>query len=112
MRLPATRELASELGVSRNTVVAAYDALLAEGYSISVAGSGTRVAALPTPGAALCRQSQRAGAAEALDARRGDDGAIDGPHGPRPDRLPSRLPEIAGFPFATWARLLAATRAA
>ena len=47
MRLPATRELAGDLNVSRNTVIGAYDALLAEGYLESVAGSGTRVAALP-----------------------------------------------------------------
>src|SRR5215208_5916800 len=46
-RLPATRVLANDLGVSRNTVIAAYDALLAEGYLDSVAGSGTRVAQLP-----------------------------------------------------------------
>ena len=41
------RKLADDLGVSRNTVIAAYDALLAEGYLDSVRGSGTRVAALP-----------------------------------------------------------------
>ena len=46
-RLPATRELANDLGISRNTVIAAYDALLAEGYLESTAGSGTRVALLP-----------------------------------------------------------------
>src|SRR5258708_34624346 len=48
-RLPATRVLANDLGVSRNTVIAAYDALLAEGYLDSIAGSGTRVAELPAP---------------------------------------------------------------
>ena len=32
IRLPSSRALAEELGVSRNTVVAAFDQLLAEGY--------------------------------------------------------------------------------
>ena len=43
-RLPATRTLAKELGVSRNTVLVAYDRLLAEGYLDGRVGSGTRVA--------------------------------------------------------------------
>lgn len=43
-RLPATRDLAKELGISRNTVLNAYDSLLAEGYVTSRTGSGTRVA--------------------------------------------------------------------
>src|SRR5262249_33267044 len=41
---PATRALAAELGVARNTAVAAYDQLLAEGYLEGVGGSGTYVA--------------------------------------------------------------------
>ena len=45
MRLPATRTLAHELGVSRNTVLLAYDQLLAEGYTVGQTGSGTYVAA-------------------------------------------------------------------
>lgn len=44
LRLPATRALAMQLGVSRNTVIAAYDLLLSEGYVIGHGGSGTYVA--------------------------------------------------------------------
>jgi GntR family transcriptional regulator/MocR family aminotransferase len=43
-RLPASRELAAESHVSRNTVLSAYEQLLAEGYIVSRAGSGTFVA--------------------------------------------------------------------
>jgi GntR family transcriptional regulator / MocR family aminotransferase len=42
-RLPATRALAAELAVSRNTVLQAYDQLLAEGYVAARTGSGTYV---------------------------------------------------------------------
>src|SRR5262245_42900097 len=34
-RLPSTRQLAADLRVSRNTVVLAYEQLLAEGYVVS-----------------------------------------------------------------------------
>ncbi|MVW70033.1 PLP-dependent aminotransferase family protein [Bordetella sp. 15P40C-2] len=44
-RLPSSRDLAQELGVSRNTVIHAYDQLLAEGYVHSRVGSGTFVSA-------------------------------------------------------------------
>jgi GntR family transcriptional regulator/MocR family aminotransferase len=43
-RLPSTRALAAELGVSRTTVVTAFEALLAEGYLEGRVGSGTFVA--------------------------------------------------------------------
>jgi GntR family transcriptional regulator/MocR family aminotransferase len=56
-RLPSTRALALELGVSRNVVLLAYEQLLAEGYAEGRAGSGTYVAAalpetprVPRPG--------------------------------------------------------------
>jgi GntR family transcriptional regulator/MocR family aminotransferase len=44
-RLPSSRDLASQLGISRGTVTAAYGQLVAEGYLTSRHGSGTRVAA-------------------------------------------------------------------
>jgi GntR family transcriptional regulator/MocR family aminotransferase len=43
-RLPSTRTLATELGVSRTTVVTAFENLLAEGYLEGRVGSGTYVA--------------------------------------------------------------------
>ena len=64
-RLPSSRELARELGVSRGLVQECYDQLLAEGYLTSRVGSATRVAAgapsrlppAPPPG----RRSRRRG---------------------------------------------------
>ena len=43
-RLPTTRALAQELGISRNTVVSAFEPLRAEGYVVSRVGAGTFVA--------------------------------------------------------------------
>ncbi|WP_406940587.1 GntR family transcriptional regulator, partial [Bordetella pertussis] len=44
-RLPATRDLAAELGIARNTVVHVYSQLQAEGYTHSRQGNGTFVTA-------------------------------------------------------------------
>ena len=43
-RLPSSRVLAADLGVSRRLVVEAYSQLVAEGFLLSLHGSGTRVA--------------------------------------------------------------------
>ena len=43
-RLPATRDLAAQLSISRNTVVTAYDVLREEGLVVGRRGSGTYVA--------------------------------------------------------------------
>ncbi|MGI9276458.1 MAG: PLP-dependent aminotransferase family protein [Endozoicomonas sp.] len=43
-RLPSSRALAGDLGVGRNTVIAAFDQLLAEGYLETRKGSGTYIA--------------------------------------------------------------------
>ncbi|MGH8675516.1 MAG: GntR family transcriptional regulator [Burkholderiales bacterium] len=43
-RLPSTRALAQDLGVSRNTVMLAYEQLAAEGYVVSRDRSTTSVA--------------------------------------------------------------------
>src|SRR6187402_144553 len=62
--LPSTRSLAEDLQVGRNTVIAAYDQLLAEGFIEARAGSGTWVAPIqrnrpkPAAGPGRCN-SQR-----------------------------------------------------
>lgn len=43
-RVPATRALATELGLSRNVIMLAYEQLLAEGYLVARTGAGTFVA--------------------------------------------------------------------
>ncbi len=43
-RVPASRSLANELGISRNTVIAAYEQLQAEGFLLGRVGSGSYVA--------------------------------------------------------------------
>ena len=70
-RLPSTRELATKLGVSRTSVLAAYDQLLAEGYVEGKAGSGTYVSRdLPEPVVTLGPDAEAAANAAAEVRRR------------------------------------------
>ena len=48
-RLPASRTLATDLGIARSTVTDCYAELVAEGWFTAQQGSGTRVAQLPAP---------------------------------------------------------------
>ncbi|HEX2317237.1 MAG TPA: winged helix-turn-helix domain-containing protein, partial [Thermomonospora sp.] len=48
-RLPSSRDLARDLGVSRGVAVTAYEQLVAEGFLTSRRGDGTRVAPAVRP---------------------------------------------------------------
>src|SRR4029078_4578595 len=50
-RLPATRTLARDLDLSRNTVLAAYEQLAAEGFIEGRVGSGCYVSSFAAPAA-------------------------------------------------------------
>ena len=66
-RLPSTRALATELAVNRNTIVAAYDELLAQGWIVSHGAAGTFVAGeLPD----LPKRAQRSTARRSRSAPR------------------------------------------
>lgn len=88
--LPSTRELAKELGISRNTVGEAYDMLLAEGYVINRQGAATRVAD------GLCLQKT-----DAVEAKqkRASQRVL------RADFRTGR-PDLRQFPLSLWQRVL------
>ena len=86
-RLPASRILAIELGVSRMTVTTAYEQLIAEGYLAARRGDGTYVAQhLPHLAAPAPRTAPRKAA----------DGTI------RP--FHPGMPDQRAFPHRLWAR--------
>lgn len=113
-RLPATRNLAAELGLGRNTVADAYDQLTAEGYLEARVGSGTRVASIaPDAFLATGASSDEADTAPPPPlSRRGDAlAAAIRPVPPPPGRFgyafQPGIPAFDAFPYASWTRLAA-----
>lgn len=114
IRLPSTRALATELGISRTTVINAFDQLLAEGYIEGKAGSGTFVAAsLPDellvvrPRAAdvvRCDSRSRAISRRGLLLAQTAVSFIKDESKPR--AFQPGLPSIECFPFDLWSRMV------
>ena len=102
-RLPASRVMAREAGVSRNSVLAAWDRLMTEGYLEARPGSATRVRRdLPHEPAA----ARPAGAPLSLSAwARGLDHVPDEyPPSPLPWDFRSTQPAVDELPLALWRR--------
>jgi GntR family transcriptional regulator/MocR family aminotransferase len=91
-RLPASRTLATDLGIARSTVTECYAELVAEGWFIAQQGSGTRVAQRAAPG-----RSASGAAKTGPQGRRATQGLMPG------------APDFAEFPRLAW--LAAARRA-
>ena len=109
LRLPATRELAEALGVSRNTVVAAYDLLLSEGY-VSARGRGGTIVAdfLSAPRGRERIRSQPGHDARLTPAWRAATPIT--PAGAEPGRrfdFTVGIPDWESFPLQVWRRLAA-----
>ncbi|WP_254621420.1 PLP-dependent aminotransferase family protein [Stutzerimonas stutzeri] len=104
-RLPASRDLAGLLGVSRNTVIRAFDQLYAEGYVEGRIGAGTFVAGLGAKAAPIPvapADTLQTGALQMLQSHHLNP-PLSGP--PRAFRV--GVPAFDLFPFETWARLSA-----
>ena len=110
-RVPSTRSLAKELGVSRIPVLSAYEQLLAEGYLESTVGAGTCVARslpaeTPRPAKAGPREPATAAARRRLGKR------VAATRLPAPMWLKNHgafrvgLPALEHFPAKTWTRLI------
>ena len=87
--LPPTRALATELGVSRSTVITAYEQLVAEGYLEGRRGAGHVIRALG--GVDLAARPEPAAARNP-----------DQPPPPRP--FAAGQPDMRLFPYRQWAR--------
>ncbi len=116
IRLPSSRQLASDLGISRNSVVAVYEQLRSEGFLEARAGSGFFVHHdLMSVGApdfkpepqdlkpGLARQSGAARIPERRPSPR-----LSPRPSPRNHNLPFTpgLPDLAAFPLKAWNRIL------
>lgn len=111
-RLPSSRDLARQLGISRGTVLAALDQLIAEGYLVGAVGKGTFVsAALPTMRSRVSRMGAPEVKARGRLSRRGALLArspfpiCGSPQPARPFR--PNQPDLTAFPFALWNRIAA-----
>ncbi len=110
-RLPSSRALAADLGVSRTTSLLALDQLLAEGYLTARRGSGTYVAQqmpddLPkgraVQAAVVPRHPPLSRRGDALVATRPAARRVGGP--PRPFRIGT--PALDLFPIRVWSQLM------
>jgi GntR family transcriptional regulator / MocR family aminotransferase len=115
-RLPSSRELARDLGVSRGLVQECYGQLLSEGYLDSRVGSATRVAggAVPRPASAGPASTGPASTGPASTASTGPASAVSVTEpaapafrkSPRPPLIAdfrSGVPDLASFPRGDWA---------
>lgn len=103
-RLPASRDLAHALGLGRNTVLEAYEQLLAEGYVDTRPGAGTFVCRL------FCVENNPA-ARRQLATGLSERGALLHRESQREDEYTGAfipcIPEINSFPYRAWQQLLA-----
>lgn len=109
-RLPSTRDLAEQLGISRTVVVLAYEHLLAEGFIAGRGGSGTYVSdglagnIAPSTRNLACPRLSRFG-----NAVVGSMATVDTPLQqtvtPRYNFIYGRS-DLETFPFAMWRRML------
>jgi len=121
-RLPATRALARESGLARNTLLQAYEQLTAEGYTVARRGAGTFVAAelpedlgRPQPGRNAAVEPGAGGARPRLSAYGRRLAEAWGQRGlawrPRRPRLLHDFrygePATEGFPVLEWSRAVA-----
>ena len=112
-RLPTQRDLSSELGVSRNTVMMAFEQLAAEGYLEGRVGAGTYVRdslpeSLLTVGGSSSRRGRVRASAQGLSARGRALASVDVSLPLSGNIRPFRIgmPDVREFPFGEWARIV------
>ena len=113
--LPATRILATDLNVSRNTILGAFERLHAEGYIEGQMGSGTRVSNILPEELLQARhfspaQSAKSAPAGKLSALSHDAARASSKNCHRPGAMRAfrpGLPDLSQFPFQLWGQIIA-----
>lgn len=107
--LPSTRQVAAGLGIARNTVIAAYDLLVAEGYVVPRAGAKAVVADIATRAHVRPAQRRDAGGDERLNPywRQASANALRSSRVLPPRSFRLGVPEHRYFPHGIWRRLMA-----
>src|SRR5262249_11145504 len=109
-KLPSTRTLAEQLGISRTVVLLAYDHLLAEGFVAGRRGSGTFVSGgisgngIAPPGESVRVRLSRFGSSASAAWPR-----VNYPERPKrslPYDFAYGLSDVQDFPFEMWRRIL------
>lgn len=114
-RLSATRELARRYGVSRGTIVSAFEQMKSEGYISARTGSGTYVnTILPDSLLEVARPPRAAGPPPPRQSRRLSDlGVRVRPFRPSPSRraraFRANQPALDLFPITLWAQIAGRT---
>ena len=112
-RLPSTRIIAGDLGLSRTTVLNAFDQLYAEGYVEGKVGSGTRVAScIPGDLQELAVRTQARLGKSHIGPKISQRARLDSTTDLSFLRTPARplrpgQPEVRLFPLELWSRLAA-----
>ncbi len=105
-RVPASRELAASLEVSRATVVEAYDRLAGEGFLVSRVGAGTFVSSDVNPATAWLHRPVRADTTLKPRALWESVTVPDGVQTRPLYDFRASIPDARLFPYDTWRRLL------
>ena len=103
--LPATRQLADDLQIGRNTVIAAYEQLALEGFVSIARGRRPVVSGLPVQH--KVEHNSRTSTDQLLSRRGRHMARLPFHHGaPGVLAFHPGLPDAQNFPFNTWSRLL------
>src|SRR5215813_1864195 len=115
-RLPSTRQMAADLGVSRNTMMSAFDQLIAEGYVEGRVGAGTFVsptlpeellqARLKIKRGVQIQPTRRSLSERGQVLARASVTVADRPPGRMRPFIPG-IPALDEFPMSLWSHLLA-----
>ena len=105
IEVPSTRELAADLDIARNTIIAAYDQLLTEGFLLARPNARPIVVELPKPASVIAAKAT----SKRSISKRGEALAHQTIHHGSPGQFAFHpgMPDAMSFPYKEWSKILA-----